>query len=241
CKDGVVIGTDSSTTFGIVSGEQLSRTIEQPTKKIDIIGDQVIVAGTGAVGLGQRFCAIVKRLWYEKNFQTLSGIDMARHFTRFLIEDFSFTYIKPGMYGALVAFPAEKKHFLCEFPAHDLQPECKTEKIWYVSMGSSQPITDPFLAFIREVFWGDSQPTVQAGVFAVTWTLQHAIAVNPGGVNGPIRIAILARSSANTYAASILEEADLLEHRESIAAAKQRLRDFPETLKATPAEELPKP
>jgi 20S proteasome alpha/beta subunit len=60
CKDGVVIGADSSATF--TDGGQV-RTIEQPTeKKIEIIGDKVIVAGTGSVGHGQRFCAVVRKL-----------------------------------------------------------------------------------------------------------------------------------------------------------------------------------
>ena len=48
-------------------------------------------------------------------------------------------------------------------------------------MGSGQPITDPFLALMRSIFWGDGLPTVQDGTFAVTWALEHAIEVNPGG------------------------------------------------------------
>ena len=44
CRDGVVIGTDSSATF--TYGPQ--RTIEQPTEKLSIVDQSVIVAGTGA-------------------------------------------------------------------------------------------------------------------------------------------------------------------------------------------------
>lgn len=49
CKEGIVIGADSSATFGSAQ----FRTIEQPTDKIEIIDNQIIVAGTGQIGLGQ--------------------------------------------------------------------------------------------------------------------------------------------------------------------------------------------
>lgn len=48
CSDGVVIGTDSSVTLGVAGRFS---TIEQCSEKLDVIADQVIVAGTGAVGL----------------------------------------------------------------------------------------------------------------------------------------------------------------------------------------------
>jgi hypothetical protein len=47
CKDGVVVGSDSAATF--VAGGM--RTIEQPTEKLVVVRDHIIVAGTGQVGL----------------------------------------------------------------------------------------------------------------------------------------------------------------------------------------------
>lgn len=57
CKDGIVIGTDSSATFSAST----TSTIEQPVKKISIIENRVIVAGSGQIGLDQRFCDVVKQ------------------------------------------------------------------------------------------------------------------------------------------------------------------------------------
>ena len=66
CTDGVVIGTDSAMTFGL-SAQQL--TIEQPYhSKIDVVENHIIVAGTGHIGLGQRFAYEVKKLWKRKFF-----------------------------------------------------------------------------------------------------------------------------------------------------------------------------
>jgi 20S proteasome alpha/beta subunit len=44
CRDGLVIGADSSTTFASSVGSPI---IEQPTEKLSLISDCIIVAGTG--------------------------------------------------------------------------------------------------------------------------------------------------------------------------------------------------
>lgn len=220
CKNGVVIGADSSTTF--VHGHQF-RTIEQPTEKISLIGDHVIVAGTGSVGLDQRFCAIVKAAWDQKLFQR-DPIAVGKKLSQDFLRDLQDTFLKPGQYGALVAFPFGHRFHLCEFTLSDFQPELKTEKIWYCSMGSAQMIMDPFLALMREVYWEDSPPDIQDGVFAATWTIEHAIKVNPGGVNKPIRIAVLELGKKGKTHARMLEDSELDEHRQNIKEAKEQLR-----------------
>lgn len=234
CKDGAVIGTDSSATFALGQGV---RTIEQPTEKLDLVEDRIIIAGTGQIGLGQRFRRVVERAWGDKIFQK-EAIDVGRELCKRACEDFAFTGATKGQYGALVAFPAGDKACLCEFAVSDFQPELKvTDRIWYASMGSAQPITDPFLAFMREVLWGGGPPLVQEAILAVVWTLDHAIAVNPGGVNGPARIGVLDRGEKGKLGARLLAEADLEEHREMINQAKERLAAIRGALQ--PAKETP--
>ena len=76
CKDGVVIGTDSAMTFG-PSAQQ--PTIEQPFhEKIAIVAGHIIVAGTGEIGLGQRFADVAEGLWRGNAFQGKSAIDIGR-------------------------------------------------------------------------------------------------------------------------------------------------------------------
>jgi len=141
CKDGVVIGTDSSATFG--QGPHF-RTMEQPTEKLDVIAESIIVAGTGEIGMNQRFCKIVSDTWGAKQFKG-SEIDVTKLLATLAIKDFQSTFIQPGNYGALIAFPVHHKPFLCEFALSNFQPELKTGRLWYASMGSAQSITDPFL------------------------------------------------------------------------------------------------
>jgi 20S proteasome alpha/beta subunit len=220
CRDGVVVGSDSSVTFA--AGVQ--RTIEQPYEKISIIEGRVIVAGTGQVGLGQRFCNIVEAS-HVKNLFKGNHIEIGKHLCHEAVNDFAFTQATKGQYAALAAFPIADKAHLCEFATADFQPEFKDHKLWYCSMGSGQTITDPFLAFIRHVFWADGLPTVNEAVFAATWALQFAIDVNPGGVNGPVRIAILERVGGKFHA-RLLDENELAEHHQSIEEAKEGLRSF---------------
>jgi hypothetical protein len=220
CVDGVVIGTDSSATFA--AGKQ--PTIEQPTDKLDIIQDHVIVAGTGQVGLGQRFCAVVSRMWTGQ-FPKKTPLEIGKALAKEGINDFAQTDAAKGQYGALVAFAAGNQPYLCEFASADFQPELKNDKIWYVSMGSAQFITDPFLGFLREVFWDGGRPKLQDAIFAVTWVLEQAVALNPGGVSAPIRLAILEQVNGK-YQSRRPDDAELAQHRENVVAVKAHLRKF---------------
>src|SRR3990172_7901823 len=214
CQEGVVIGSNSSATFTAPS----INTIEQPTKKVIITADKVIVAGTGQHGLGQRFNALVEKAWSEKVFSgtNTTPLEIAKHLTAAGMKDFIETSVSKGEYGALVAFPCGKKFCLCEFAIKDFQPELKDENIWYVSMGSGQPIADPFLGLLRRVFWKDSPPRLSEGIFAVTWTLQQAIELNPGGIKGPSQIALLSADETGDLRARLLDNAELDEHLDSV-------------------------
>lgn len=235
CKDGVVIGADSAATF---SAGQL-RTIEQPVKKIAIISGRVIVAGTGEIGLGQRFCDVVHKAHDQKVFQS-GPLDVVRALTANAVNDFGTTKAQMGTYGALVAFPTSGGFELCEFATTNFQPELKRD-IWYVSMGSGQPIADPCLGFIRQAFWGDGvPPSFKDGVFAVVWTLSQAIALNPGGINVPMQVATLT-TQKGTAMARILDPGEIAEHEAAVEGAIDALRQYRGQVRGDGAVPIPPP
>jgi hypothetical protein len=255
CSDGVVIGSDSAATFD--TGQ--FRTIEQKTEKIDIVGSSVIVAGTGSVGLHQRFASIVRQAYEGSLLQTFPAhmggpakipitgkvftkdkpLEIAKTLSRAALEDMGHTYLKPGQYAALMAFSCRREPYLCEFSIGDFQPELKEGKrLWFVSLGSAQSITDPFLGFIRRAFWGAGIPSVSDAIFAVTWTLQHAIDLNPGGVNGPVKIAVLEKLEGD-YKGRILDPEELQEHQQNIEETYSELQKLRERRRSTNAETVP--
>jgi hypothetical protein len=237
CKDGIVVGTDSAATFAV--SPQL-RTIEQPgIKKIHIISGRVIVASTGEIGLAQRFCKIVTEAHEAKAFQK-DPIEVGRYLAEKAVHDFATTKADRGSYGALVAFPCGNGSELCEFATSNFQPELKRD-IWYVSMGSGQPIADPCLGFIRQTFWTDgAPPSIEDGVFAVVWTLAQAIRLNPGGINDPKQVATLTGVGGKAVARSLITE-EIAEHEANVDGAIEYLRGYRNKLQGEGAVELPKP
>jgi ATP-dependent protease HslVU (ClpYQ) peptidase subunit len=231
CRDGVVIGSDSSATFGDGGGHN---TIEQSTaKKIEIIGESVIVAGTGAVGHMQRFTAVTQNLWDQKAFQGKSEIEIGKQLSSGGINDFSSTGAMNNLqFAAMVAYPAKDQPSLCELPGGRgiFQPEIKkADDLWFASTGSGQVITDPFLALLRKVYWSDGAPSLQGGIFTAVWALQHACEVNPGGINAPVKIAVLAREKGKLRA-RMLDEAELAEHQNMVTEATKHMAAFRDIL-----------
>ena len=225
CTDGVVVGADGSATF--TDGQQ--RTIEQPTKKkIEIVEDRVIVASSGAVGLAQRFYHVVQNSWRKGEFKDKESIDIGKMLSFEGIKDFKQTHLQQFDLSVLVACSATKKPLLLEFIGTiGFQPEIKSsDDLWYVSVGSGQPIVDPFLAFLRSVFWKDKSPKLREGIFITLWALLHACEVNPGGINEPIKIAVLERNKKGQLLARFLSEDELEEHRNMVASATDHMASF---------------
>ena len=224
CRDGVVIGTDSALTLGISTQVH---TIEQPLrKKIDIVQNRVIVAGTGQFGLGQRFVAQVDHYWATSANRNLPAIEIGKRLSRATLDDFAETKMGPGAYGALVALPCQKSFELIEFTSADFQPEVKTEDYWYASMGSGQAVADPLLGFMRYTFWGDSPPSRQDGVFAVTMVLTLGCQMATLGVAPPIQMAVLRKDEKGKLLAHRIGEEELLEHETNVESAIKYFRHY---------------
>ena len=119
CQDGVVIGADSSATFG---NGQL-KTVEQKVEKISIVENKIIVTGTGQVGLGQRFNYIVDNYYKQKGF-TKHPQEIGRELSQLTIQNFSTTGVAKGQLGTLVAFSQAKNFYLCE-------QICKYHKLFF--------------------------------------------------------------------------------------------------------------
>jgi proteasome subunit B (beta)-like protein len=232
CKDGIVIGADSSATFG---PDMAHKTIEQTVQKVFVVQGRIIIAGTGQVGTGQRFTAAVDSAWLANAFsKDHTPTEFAKKLCNIGITDFGSTQMNKGCFGSLVAFPVKGKLCLCELALSDFQPELKVPIMWFASMGSGQPITDPFLGLMRRVFYPNEQPTVKEGLFLTTWALMHTIELNPGGINGPPQVAKLTLNSKGEPEAHILTDDELEEHKNNVESAEKHLSQYRQILNSPP-------
>lgn len=242
CDDGVVIGTDTSATSAAAG---LLKTVEQPVRKIDVVRDRIIVAGTGEIGLGQRFVEVATKVGKPKElFQGGSSKDFPMQLSIAARENFGSTGAFKqretptgkelfAEYGALVAYPHRNKPQLVEFAPGTLQPEWKTPaQLWYASMGSGQPIADPFLGLMRRVYCPESPPSLATGRFMAFWTLHHTCDVNAGGIKEPIQLAVLDADENGNLTAREFGDDQLEEHRQAVDDAETYLGDYVEELES---------
>lgn len=94
CSDGVVLGADSSATFG---PHAMMKTIEQAVQKVFVIEDRYIFAGTGEIGLAQRFEAVIKKAHLDKRLRG-SHIEVGKEICRAARDDFGSTGVEKGAF-----------------------------------------------------------------------------------------------------------------------------------------------
>lgn len=237
CEDGIVMGADSSATF--TQGNQ--KTIEQPNQeKVKLVDEGCMWAGTGAVGLGQRFqCVLHKNRESLKLKQKREAIEAVTDICKHVVTDFADTRVPPGMFGALLAFYANNSFHLCEYEPSRFQPELKLGDTCFVAMGSGQSIADPFLALLRAIFWKARQPRVNEAIFVTLWVLKHAIEVNPGGIGPPPHIAVLDKSNGGPRTRE-LNDHEIQEHEDNVEGVGKLLRGYMQNISgAKEAKDVP--
>ena len=251
CSDGVVMGADGAATLGAPPS---LRTVVQPISKLQLLHGKMIMGVSGQVGLGQLYCDKIESLWRDKKVEKkLTLPDVQRLLGEAVSQDIK-TAIEQAnntipILGNSGALQSVSTHSLIALPVGgntgnaelfqlywDGKVEAASNDLPFISVGSGQPLADPFLAFLRHIFWPDKLPKVAEGIFVVVWTLAHAIEVNPGGVSDPIQLAVLDRRGGGELVVRELSQDEIGEHREMILEAEERLRHFKdEPSSASPA------
>lgn len=255
CSDGVVIGADGAATLGNAVGQ---RTVIQPMTKLQVMQDRIVMGVSGQVGLSQLYCDRVEALWKERKL----GLQVSLPEVMRLLQSAINQDAKEAIAGAaasvpflgtnaaaalavtasVIALPVGGVNGHAELIQcnHLGFAEAATRDLPYVAVGSGQSLADPFLAFLRHVFWPGSLPKLADGVFAAVWSLWHAIRVSPGGVSEPIQIAILAYKGRELFASELAPE-QLQEHRQNVAEAEQYLAGFKKSLPTSLVAPPPSP
>lgn len=219
CTDGVVVASDSMLTpvMGqIATGHHSGR-------KVHLLSNDQIFAFAGDQGQADRF-RVLADAQNPLNFVNSHPIEYPLVVTQSIIQQFAATGIGEAIgVNTILAFNCQHGHQCCAFMGK-LQPWLLDADHFYVALGSGKQMADPFLRFLTDVLC-PKQPTVREAVFLATWTIDHVIRTNPGGVAGPIRIALL---DANIAPASCREltATEIGEQEQAVASASKVLRDW---------------
>ena len=233
CKDGVVVAADSAATMGDGVVHTLG---QQEVKKVHELGSGGVFAATGSVGMAQLLRDRLGR-WCDANLtRAQSGLEamgsLSNEIRSCVLPQLQASAASVPLVGnhaaastavckTLVAVVVRKQAHLFQFD-HSGAPELATRELPFVSLGSGQPIADPFLAFLRRVLWGVREPTVADGRLAAAWTVYHVCKTNPGGVGPPVQMATLRAAEDGR---PVLEFTSDQEHLEAVIAAEAALRD----------------
>lgn len=253
CRDGVVMGADGAATLGSMGKFTVRQSVK---KKLSILHDKIIIGVSGPVGLGQRYAHEVSDLWQNRKLANeppvRCGVRIREALWQHQQIELQAAALAAQSLGrgvgaevmapALIALGKSDEAVLLQFDEKG-SPELATEDLPFASIGVGQSIADPFLAFLRDVFWKEKVPSVSDGIFAALWTIRFAIETNTGGISEPIQLTVLERARPGVNARELTPE-EMGEHEQNIQAAKNALknyRDAQQPEKALPESLPPKP
>jgi hypothetical protein len=236
CSDGVVVGVDSMLTpsFGnIAVGHHTGR-------KLHILTGPQICGIAGDFGLAARF-----RTMADASSAAIAAAAHPLNYGLQLAQGMAAQLAATGLanvnidLGTVLAYAHGGLAHCCAFLGR-VQPWLLDVDHYYVALGSGKLSADPFLRFLTDTFC-NGPTTVREAVFLSTWTIQHVIDTNPGGVAGPIRIAVLENVN-NQWQARELPVDEIAEHQQAIESAATALRTWRDELQSgQAAEDAPEP
>lgn len=232
CCDGIVLGSDS------IASSQLIRTT---VHKLSIIDDEVIVGLAGNPHIGMRIVDVLRREWPAlRTHQTIAALSpdlRTRVWQQVLLQETQLAAQlhalgrlnaqQQSICAPVIALPApggRNGALLALDPAGGVSDA--SENCPYFASGSGQVQADPFMEFLRRVFWPkEGLPDLATGIRTVCWSLDHAIATNPGGVGDPIEMAILSSGGpGGPMRARMLSTAEVGEHRQLFGEVQDQMR-----------------
>ena len=243
------MGADGAATLGTIFGQN---TALQPVRKLCNHADKLIIGTSGPIGIGQRVVGMISQMWDERKFGGEVVSYQAMQLVREKIGPMLALELKyaqevakvlgPGIAqqnsvsSAMLAVPVAREVQLYSFGCTG-DPEQSTDDLPFMTTGSGQSLADPFLAFLRAVFWKQRRrPTTGDGIFATYWALRHAIRTNTGGVSDPIQMMTLQKDDRGNFHVKELDSAELEETKQAVDAAESHLSgfDFEQAESSTP-------
>lgn len=241
CRDGIVIGADSMLTpsmGGISVGHHKGQ-------KVHLLSGNQLFAFAGDQGQAARF-QIMADGSHAMPATVGHAIDFPLILTQSLIQQFQNTGVGQQIgVNTLLGFEHGGQQQLCVFEGL-IQPRLLDAAHYYVALGSGKLSADPFLRFLVDIFCLNGPPSVREATFLTEWAIQHVIDTNPGGVAGPIRIAVMERNPGGAWQSRLLTDNEVDDQGQAVESARQSLRDWrnsltPQEIGEEGSEDIPAP
>jgi len=256
CSNGIVLGGGGAATKG-QAGQPTA--IQPYVKKLSIHHNCIVVGVSGSVGISQRLNGIVSDAYTANAFSGNKNLGKGGppvnagklHNVMTILRDLFWDnclkkevevavvarQISPAAVivpqcAAVVAMPIERVPTMIQFDMSG-SPEAATEDLPFIAIGSGQNIADPFLAFLRRIFWEDHRPNLAEGQFAVWWTLHHAIKSAPHGIADPKQIIVIETNNGQCVARELTQD-DMREHEVAVGEAEDYLKKYKKMPNAAP-------
>jgi 20S proteasome alpha/beta subunit len=246
CSNGAVIAADQQATHGAMG----QYTVGQAVTKVRVINGETLYASSGHHGLGQQLCSVVEGQRQQfKNHPYVTCISELQEKLRPFVNNALTT---AGLAARLVGNTAAMSDAWCSgllaagfkdgLKLVEITPqvavEYMTKDLPFISMGSGKPSADPFLGFLRKVYWPTTLPTIQEGALAAYWTIQHAIDMKVFGVGFSVDVFVV-EPSDETFKARKLDDAEIAEHVDFMKSSEEAMRSVREALTVSPATQTP--
>ena len=225
CRNGIVVGADSMLTpsmGGINVGHHKGY-------KVHLLAGNQLFAFAGDQGQAARF-QIMADGSHALAGTVVHPIDFPLNLTQSLIQQFNSTGIGQQInVNTLLGFEHGGQRQLCVFEGI-IQPRLLDAAHFYVALGSGKLSADPFLRFLVDIFCLSGPPSVSEATFLTAWAIQHVIDTNPGGVDGPIRIAVMERDAGGAWYSKLLTANEVDDQGQAVESARQSLRNWRDSL-----------
>ena len=231
CDDGAVIAADRQVTHGALG----RKTVGQAGTKVEIVEDKFIFASSGPISLSQEIqdaIAGVHDQFLRRDYSAIRSILKKK-----IKEIAEGAFETAGKAAPVIGPQAAAMDAICGavFAAEfkdglrlvEISPqanfEALSDSVPFVCLGTGKPNADPFLAFLRSVYWPDKLPNIEEALTAAYWTIKFVTELGTEGV-GLGTEAIMLKRDGTSYIARTQDEKTQIENDEFIFAAVDKLR-----------------
>jgi 20S proteasome alpha/beta subunit len=248
CADGAVIAADKQASHGYMG----QMTVSQSVTKINLIDDLGLFAYSGPIGLSQQLCQVIQadiKQLADRNYH--SYIPLCQKKVREVLDPaWNTARLATGVIGqAAQADVLGAGLFAAKFKdgvkLAEISPQGGVEHlsdgIPFVCLGSGKANADPFLRYIRYIFFQEKRPNLNEAVLAAYWTVRAAIDAGSPGVGLGIDVFVLDNTNAKTCRARRVDEVELAEAKSLIGEAEDAWRQIRERIRGAGGAETEPP